>query len=200
LQVFHVDVASVSKACCKHLFKNVLFIFRRMFASVSDLDVAYVSHMLQECVPMISVVSVLCCSKYFHVAVVLSRCCICYTHVSSVCTKCFIGFRCMLHSSVSCFRGVFRESWATAWAPRDRARRAGCRCQGAWCAWVLRTMMCSSSSRLLGPAHPERGAGSLGRSRGHGDRGGVRVRDRARRSRVGYAGVRTCAFIRTFGR
>jgi hypothetical protein len=81
LQVFHVDVAidqdvaSVSKVCCKHLFKNVSFVFRRMFASVSDLDVAYVSHMLQEYVPMILVVSVLCCSKCFHVAVVLSRCC-----------------------------------------------------------------------------------------------------------------------------
>jgi len=40
--------------------------------------------------------------------------------------KYFICFRRMLYS-VSCFRGVFRESWA----PRDRAQRAGCR--RSWC-------------------------------------------------------------------
>jgi hypothetical protein len=56
LQVFHVDitkvdrdvayVASVSEACCKHLFKMFHLFFRRMFASIFNLDVAYVSHML----------------------------------------------------------------------------------------------------------------------------------------------------------
>ena len=34
-----------------------------MFASVFALDVAYVSHMLQEYVPMVLVVSILCCSS-----------------------------------------------------------------------------------------------------------------------------------------
>jgi hypothetical protein len=206
LQVFHVDVAidqdvaSVSKVCCKHLFKNVSFVFRRMFASVSDLDVAYVSHMLQEYVPMILVVSVLCCSKCFHVAVVLSRCCICYTHMFQVYVP-----NVLFASDVCCIQ-VFHVSEVCSenHRPRPGLRgighdKPGAGGQGVWRAWVLRTATCSSSSRLLGPAHPERGAGSLGRSRGHGDRGGVRVRDRARRSRVGYAGVQTCAFIRTFG-
>jgi hypothetical protein len=39
----------------------------RMFASVFYFDVAYFSHMLQEYVPMVSAVSVLCYSKCFHV-------------------------------------------------------------------------------------------------------------------------------------
>jgi len=63
LQVFHMDiakvdrdVASVSEACCKRLFKMFHPFFRRMFASVFYLDVAYVSHMLQEYFPMISAV------------------------------------------------------------------------------------------------------------------------------------------------
>ena len=72
--VFHVDVAkvnqdiayvaSISETCCKRLFK-MLF---RLFLSIFYLDVAYVSHMLQEYVPMVSVVSVLCFDKCFHVA------------------------------------------------------------------------------------------------------------------------------------
>ena len=41
--------------------QNISSVFRRMFASVFALDVAYVSHMLQEYVPMVSVVSILCC-------------------------------------------------------------------------------------------------------------------------------------------
>jgi hypothetical protein len=39
-----------------------------MFASVFYLDVSYVPHMLQEYVPMISTIAVLCYSKCFHVA------------------------------------------------------------------------------------------------------------------------------------
>ena len=64
LQVFYVDiakvdqdvanVASVSEACCKRLFKMFHLFFRRMFANVFYLDIAYVSHMVQEYVPMIS--------------------------------------------------------------------------------------------------------------------------------------------------
>jgi hypothetical protein len=65
--VFHVDVASVSETCCKCLFKMFHLFFRLMFASVFDLVVTYVSHILQEYVPMISTVSVLCCSNCFHV-------------------------------------------------------------------------------------------------------------------------------------
>jgi hypothetical protein len=51
-------VASVSKACFKFV-ENVSSVFRRMFASVFYLDAIYVSHMLQEYVPMVSVVLVL---------------------------------------------------------------------------------------------------------------------------------------------
>jgi hypothetical protein len=74
LQVFHVavakiwDVTSVSDVCCKHFFKMFHLFFIRMFASVFYLDIAYVSHMLQEYVPMILAVSVLCRSKCFYVA------------------------------------------------------------------------------------------------------------------------------------
>jgi hypothetical protein len=43
-----------------------------------------------------------------------------HTYVASVCSKYFICFKLMLHSSVSCysvscFRGMFRESWGTMW-------------------------------------------------------------------------------------
>jgi hypothetical protein len=70
--------------------------------------------MLQEYVPNIIVVSFLCCIKYFHVT--NSKCFIWilhmfHTYVASICSKCFICFTHMLHSSVSCFRGIFRESW-----------------------------------------------------------------------------------------
>jgi hypothetical protein len=113
LQLFHVDVAyvaSVSEACCKRLLKMFqVFLF----------DVAYVSHMLQEYAPMISAVSVLYCSKRFHVASVLSRCYICFTHmfqvyilnVSSASDVYYI----QVFSCYKClyFRGIFRESWGT---------------------------------------------------------------------------------------
>jgi hypothetical protein len=60
------------------------------------LDVAYVLHILQEYVPMISVVSVLCCIKCFYVA--SCKCFIYimhmfYTYILTVCSKCFISFR-----------------------------------------------------------------------------------------------------------
>jgi hypothetical protein len=59
-------------------------VFKRFY-----LDVAYVSHMLQEYVPMVSVVSVLCCSKCYHVA-----CCNC---------KCFIRMLHMFDTHVSSY-------------------------------------------------------------------------------------------------
>jgi hypothetical protein len=79
--VSHVDVvyvASILESCCKRLFKMF-----HLFLSVFYLDVAYASHMLQEYVPMVSVVSVLCCSKCFmlQVASVLSGYCIYFTHI-----------------------------------------------------------------------------------------------------------------------
>jgi hypothetical protein len=77
LQVFHVDVAkqdqdvayvaNVSEACCKRLCKMFHMFSECMFASVFYLDGACFSHMLQEYVPMVSVVSILCCSECFYV-------------------------------------------------------------------------------------------------------------------------------------
>ena len=104
-----------------------------MCASVFYLDVAYVSHMLQEYVPMISTVLVLCCSKCFHVANCkrfIWMLHMFYTYVSSVYSKCFICFRRMLHSSVSSFRVVFRESWghgpsAEGWGVASRVPADG---------------------------------------------------------------------------
>jgi hypothetical protein len=76
--VFYVDVAKVdrdvvyvasaSDACCKRLFKMFHLFFRCMFCKRFYLDVAYVLHILQEYVPMISIVSILCCIKCFYVA------------------------------------------------------------------------------------------------------------------------------------
>jgi hypothetical protein len=46
LQVFYMDVAyaaSVSEACCKHLFK-VFHLFSDVCCKRLDLDIAYVSH------------------------------------------------------------------------------------------------------------------------------------------------------------
>ena len=72
--------------------------------------------MLQEYVPNILGVSILLCSKCFHVASVLSGCCICFTHMlqvygpndSSTLDLCCIQV--FNVASVSCFRGMFRES------------------------------------------------------------------------------------------
>jgi hypothetical protein len=174
LQMFYVDVAkvdrdvayvvSISEARCKRLFKMF-----HLFLSVFYLDIAYVSHMLQEYVPMVlgfqlfqSYVAV----RVFMLQVVsvLSGCCKCFIwmlpmfhiHVSSVCSKYFICFRCMLYSSALCFIGVFRESWSMARAPGDQARRAGCR----WSRCVARLGptdgVCSSASWLPGLARAER--------------------------------------------
>ena len=67
----------------------------RQFASVFYLDVVYVSHMLQEYVPMISVVLVLCCSKCFYVAVF-------YPDVAYVSHICFKYMLQMFHPLLTC--------------------------------------------------------------------------------------------------
>jgi hypothetical protein len=74
--------------------------FVQNLSSVSDV---YFTHILQEYVPNVSSVLVLCCSKFFHVASVLSGCCICccgYTRMLQVYvpngSKCFSCFRRML--------------------------------------------------------------------------------------------------------
>jgi hypothetical protein len=99
--------------------------------------------MLQEYVPIVLGVSVLCCSKCFHVIFkkVFHVCklqvfYLDVAYVSYTCFKCcsnyFICFKRMLHSNVLCFRGVFRESWGTAQAPGDRASEPGVGGQGVW--------------------------------------------------------------------
>jgi hypothetical protein len=99
LQTFHVDVtyvASVSDACHKRLFKMFHMFSECMFASVFFIWMVHVFHTY--CIA----VSVF----MLQIASVLSKCYLCFTHVSRVCSKYFICFRHMLHSSVSCFRGV----------------------------------------------------------------------------------------------
>jgi hypothetical protein len=68
--------------------------------------------MLEEYVPIVSAVLVLCCSKCFmlQVASVLSRYCICFTHMFQVYVSNVLSVQTMLHSTVLYFRGVFRES------------------------------------------------------------------------------------------
>jgi hypothetical protein len=79
-----------------------------------------------------------------------------HTYISSVYSKCFIYFKRTLHSNVSCFRGMFRESWEHSPSATDRGSEPGAGCQGVWRVWVLQTMACSSSSRLLSPARSKR--------------------------------------------
>jgi hypothetical protein len=94
LQVFRRHVARVCSKC---------FISFQTYVCKSFLfGCCIVSHMLQEYVPMVSTVSVLCCSKCFHVASVLSGCFICFTHMFQMYVPCFNCFRRMLHLSVSC--------------------------------------------------------------------------------------------------
>jgi hypothetical protein len=82
------------------------------------------------------------------------------------------------------FKGVFRESWGHGLGARGWAWRAGCPRMGhAGGEWLRRVaslrsvdegvliLILAPSSRPLG----ERGAVSLGRSREHSDKGGVRV-------------------------
>ena len=107
LQVFQRHVASVSKACCKRLFK-MFYLFQTYVSSVLIWMLhMFHTYMSQEYVRNISTVSVLCCNKCFmlQVAIVLSGCCI-FTHmlqmyvlnISSasdlccivLCCKCFV--------------------------------------------------------------------------------------------------------------
>jgi hypothetical protein len=89
--------------CCKcfrsmlqTFVQNVSSVLRRMMESFFYLDVAYAfTHTLQQYVPNVSVVSILCYSKCFF------SCCSCFiwmlhifhTHVASICPKCLICFK-----------------------------------------------------------------------------------------------------------
>jgi hypothetical protein len=97
LQAFIQNILSVLDVCCKRFLSRCCTCF---------------TPMLQKYIQNVSVISVLCCNKCFHVAI--CKCffdvtCVSHTHVAIVCSKYFICFSRMLHPSVSCFRG--RESW-----------------------------------------------------------------------------------------
>ena len=98
------SVASVSEACCKHLFKMFNIFLDVCLKSVFYLDVAYVSHMLQEYVPMISAISVLCYSKCFNVCK-LQVFDLDVVYVSHICFKCMFHIFYLLQTYVvfKCF-------------------------------------------------------------------------------------------------
>jgi hypothetical protein len=140
--------------------------------------------MLQEYVRNVSVVSILCCNKCFHVA---SRKCfyldvaLFHIHVAGVCSKCFICFRCMLPKKVfSCCKCVVFQRYVqrvmghgrTPGEGRGEPEVSG---WGTRCAWGPADRARSSSSRLPGPARVEREEGSGERSgrcgAGRGERG-----------------------------
>jgi hypothetical protein len=109
--LLRMDVAKVDQGyciCCKcfiGLFKT-FHLFQMYVASVLIWRLhMFHTYVLQQYFPNVSVVSVLCCIKCFHVAS-----CKCFirmlhmfhTYVSSVCSRYFINFIRMLHSSVLC--------------------------------------------------------------------------------------------------
>jgi hypothetical protein len=155
--------------------------------------------MLQLYVSNVSAVSVLCCSKCFHVAsykyFILD-----VAYVSHICCKCmfqmFHPLHTYLHSSVSCCTSfmLFRESGCagsdggTARAPGNGARRAGSRwtgrAQGRWSG--------HDGGRVLvwGKASPP-DTRALRQDE-------MRMRGgKNQRTGSGCAGVRTCVSVRT---
>ena len=69
-------VASVSEACCKHLFK-IFHLFLNVCCNRSDLDVSYASHICCKCFSWFSIML----QQLFHVvsSVLFERCCICFS-------------------------------------------------------------------------------------------------------------------------
>ena len=101
-----------------------------------------------------------------------------HTHVASVCSNVLfdLDFCCiqMFHVvSVSCFRGMFRESWATAQALGEGARRAGSRRMG-------RASCLGSYGRSMLVLIPAPG------SRPCGERGGGQGKEQRVRDGTGY--------------
>jgi hypothetical protein len=110
--LFHLDVTKVDREMLhmlqvfqKHVASSVLnvsCIYRRMLQSFFLFGCCICfTHVLQQYVPNVLVVSVLYCSKWFHIASCNFGCFTCFTHmlqmhVSNVSSI----FRCMLHSNV----------------------------------------------------------------------------------------------------
>ena len=148
LQEFVQSVSSVLDVCCKYFLCCICF-----------------THMLQKYVSNVSTILFLCCSKCFHVARVLSGCCICFTHmlqvyvlnVSSASDLCCIQ---VFHvASVSCFRGMFRESWGHSAGAGGRGAASWRATDGAHVTpRILRTgRACPHPGSRVSPARREEG-------------------------------------------
>jgi hypothetical protein len=121
--------------------QNISSIFKRLFASIFYSNVAYVSYMLQEYVPMISNVSVLCYGKCFQV--VSRKLQVFYlnvAYVSHICFKCMFQIFYLLQTYVA-FKCFMFHRCAQRVIGARRTRRVGCprmgRARGqrrhAWC-------------------------------------------------------------------
>ena len=176
-----------------HLFQTSIAIFFSRCCT-------YFKHMLQQYVPNISAVSVLCCSKWFHVASCNFRCFICFTHmlqmyvpnVSSI-------FRRFLYSNVFQVASFYVVRTGATQGQADWA----CCAPGGWRTVALRSgcaggvLVLSCSSRFMSAARAEWEEGVRGDQRAQ-RWGEVRTWDgvkanriEAKTDRAGYADVRT---------
>jgi len=112
----------------------MLQLFQRHVASVFYLDVAYISHMLQEYITMVSAVLVLCCSKFFHVQVLYLD----VTYASHKYFKCmfqmfhllqtYVAFKCFMLQVFRVLDVCLESHWGIARPPGEGTQRArGCR-------------------------------------------------------------------------
>ena len=94
--MFHIHVASVCPKC--------FICFQTYVAIIFYLDVAYVfTHMLQQYVPNVSVVSILCCNKcffmlqwfYLVVVYVSHTCCMRMSQIFHLC-QLYVAFECFM--------------------------------------------------------------------------------------------------------
>jgi hypothetical protein len=77
-------VAIVSETCCKRLFKNVLSVSRCLLQSFLSRCCICFTYISRQYIPNVSTVSILGCSKWFHVASCKSGRFMCFTHMLQV--------------------------------------------------------------------------------------------------------------------
>jgi hypothetical protein len=101
LQAFIQNISSVLVVCCKHFYLDVAYVSRICCKSMFEIFQLFQSYVA---------ISVL----MLQVANVLSRCCIC-SHTCCKCMfqifylfQTYVAFECFM--SVSCFRSTFRET------------------------------------------------------------------------------------------
>jgi hypothetical protein len=117
LQVFQRHVVSVCSKCFICFSDLCLQAFLIWLLHMFHTYCKSMSQWFQLCQSYVAVTVFM-----LQVASVLSGCCVCFTHmVKCICFK-WYAFRRILHSSVSYFRCVFRESWGTESYRRGRAR------------------------------------------------------------------------------